>query len=50
MKSYIGKVVRGIDLSEDEMMEAMNMMISGAASPAQAGALLTGLRVKGETV
>ncbi len=50
MKDYIRKVVGGDELSQDEMTDAMRMMILGAATQAQAGAFLTGLRIKGETV
>jgi anthranilate phosphoribosyltransferase len=50
MRDYILKVMRGEDLSEDEMKGAMQLMISGAATPAQAGAFLAALRFKGETV
>ena len=36
-------------LSDEEASEAMDALMSGAADPAQAGALLTALRMKGET-
>ena len=36
-------------LSDDEASAAMDALMSGAADPAQAGALLTALRMKGET-
>ena len=38
------------DLSEDEAAAAMDALMSGAAEPVQAAALLTALRMKGETV
>ena len=37
------------DLSEDEAAAAMQEMMGGEATPAQAGAFLTALRMKGET-
>ncbi len=50
VKKAIGKIVGGIDLSESEMMEVMNIIMEGEATPAQIGAFITALRVKGETV
>jgi len=50
IKGFISKVVQGQNLSEDEMIEAMNIIMSGQATPAQIGALLIGLRMKGETI
>jgi anthranilate phosphoribosyltransferase len=50
IKEAIGKVVAHIDLSEAEMVEAMNEIMSGAATTAQIGSFITGLRMKGETV
>ena len=38
------------DLTETEAAQAMDALMSGDASPAQAGAFLTALRMKGETV
>ncbi len=38
------------DLSEDEAAAALDDIMSGEATPAQTGALLTALRLKGETV
>ncbi|MEX2236735.1 MAG: bifunctional anthranilate synthase component II/anthranilate phosphoribosyltransferase [Dehalococcoidia bacterium] len=49
-KQAIARVVAGQDLSEEEATEAMGQLISGRATPAQIGAFLTGLRLKGETV
>jgi anthranilate phosphoribosyltransferase len=46
----IRKVLRGMDLSESEMAETMGHMLSGNATSAQVGALVTALRIKGETV
>ncbi|HET9123080.1 MAG TPA: anthranilate phosphoribosyltransferase [Acidiferrobacteraceae bacterium] len=38
------------DLSSDEMRAVMQAIMTGAATPAQIGAFLMGLRMKGETV
>lgn len=50
IKEAIDKAVRKIDLSEAEMMTAMEEIMVGDASPAQIGAFITALRMKGETV
>ncbi|HID98493.1 MAG TPA: anthranilate phosphoribosyltransferase [Thermodesulfobacteriaceae bacterium] len=50
MKKAISKVVERTDLTESEITEAMNQIMEGDATPAQIGALLTGLRMKSETV
>ena len=50
IKSLISKVVNGQDLKEHEMAEAMDAIMTGAATPAQIGAFITALRMKGETV
>ncbi len=50
IKTAIGKIVTGLDLSEDEMISVMNQVMEGAATPAQIGSFITGLRMKGETV
>jgi len=50
IKEAIGKVVRGVDLKEVEMEEAMDEIMSGNATPAQIGAFITALRLKEETV
>ncbi len=43
-------VVQGMDLSEEEMTQCMEEIMEGRATPAQIGAFLTALRIKGETV
>lgn len=48
IKEAINKAVRGLDLNEDEMAGAMGTIMAGDASPAQIGALLVALRMKGE--
>jgi anthranilate phosphoribosyltransferase len=46
----IGRVVRRENLSEQEMVSLMDQVMSGQASPSQISALITALRMKGETV
>jgi anthranilate phosphoribosyltransferase len=50
LKTAIQKVVDGMDLSEEEMEGAMDVIMSGQATPAQIGAFITALRLKGETI
>ena len=50
LKESLAKLIRREDLSETEMIGAMNLIMSGEASPAQVGGFLTALRLKGETV
>lgn len=50
IKDAIQRVVDGKDLSETEASAAMEELMSGEATPAQIGALLTALRIKGESV
>lgn len=50
LKTLIGKVATGAALTRDEAASAFNAMMSGEATPSQMGALLMGLRVRGETV
>ena len=50
IQEAIAKVTQGLDLSEQEAAQAMGQVIDRQATPAQAGALLIGLRMKGETV
>jgi len=49
-KALIGKVATGAVLSREESSGAFDRMMSGEATPSQMGALLMGLRVRGETV
>ncbi len=49
-KSLLGKLATGEPLGEDEAYAAFGVMMSGDATPAQTGAFLMGLRVRGETV
>jgi len=50
IRDLISKIVEGLDLSESEMINAMDEIMSGEATPAQIGAFITALRLKGETV
>jgi anthranilate phosphoribosyltransferase len=50
LKALIGKVASGATLSRDEAAHAFDVMMSGGATPSQMGALLMGLRLRGETV
>jgi len=50
IKETIEKVVNEEDLQEREMMEAMDEVMEGIATPAQIAAFITALRIKGETV
>ena len=50
LKQAIQKVVSRLDLSEEEMEAAMEVIMTGQATPAQIGAFITALRLKGETI
>ncbi len=50
IKDAISKLIKNQDLTESEMIEVMNEIMTGAASPGQIGAFITALRIKGETV
>jgi len=50
IRKAISKVVERVDLSEGEMIEVMNQIMSGESTPAQIGSFITALRMKGETV
>ncbi|MDI4664355.1 anthranilate phosphoribosyltransferase [Xanthobacter autotrophicus] len=49
-KPLLGKVATGASLSRDEAAYVFDKMMSGEATPSQMGALLMGLRVRGESV
>jgi anthranilate phosphoribosyltransferase len=49
-KALLAKVATGASLTRDEAASAFDRMMSGEATPSQMGALLMGLRVRGETV
>ena len=50
IKALIGQVASGATLSREMAYEAFDSMMSGEVTPSQIGALLMGLRVRGETV
>ena len=50
IKNAIAKVVERNNLTEGEMIEVMNQIMSGECTPAQIGSFITALRMKGETV
>lgn len=50
MREYIKKLIEGNDLTYSETITVMNTIMSGKASEAQIGSLLTALRMRGETV
>ncbi|OOY39987.1 anthranilate phosphoribosyltransferase, partial [Solemya velum gill symbiont] len=50
IQNAINQVISHTDLSSEEMVEVMHTIMTGGATPAQIGAFLVGLRMKGETV
>ncbi|HEX2658201.1 MAG TPA: anthranilate phosphoribosyltransferase [Polyangia bacterium] len=50
MKEALAQVAERRDLTSDEMAAVVGGIMDGQATPAQIGALLTALRMKGETV
>jgi anthranilate phosphoribosyltransferase len=50
IREAIEKAVKRIDLNEIQMRGAFDEIMSGKATPAQIGAFVTALRMKGETV
>lgn len=50
IRESIEKASRRENISESEMIDTMNQIMEGNATPAQIGALLIALRMKGETV
>src|SRR5512140_2715991 len=50
IKKAIAKIVERENLTEGEMIEVMNQIMSGECTPAQIGAFITALRMKGETI
>ncbi len=49
IKRHLAKLARGERLSEDEAASAMGAIMDGEATPAQIGALLAAMAVRGET-
>jgi anthranilate phosphoribosyltransferase len=50
IRKAIAKVVERQDLTEAEMIDVMDQVMSGEATPAQIGSFITALRMKGETI
>lgn len=50
IKGALNKIAEGHDLTGEEMRSVMRVIMAGEATPAQIGAFLMGLRVKGESV
>ena len=50
MKQYLQKILDGKDLTQAESTEAFDLIMSGQATPAQIGAFIVALRMKGESV
>ena len=50
VKEALARLSERRDLTVDEMAEVVGQIMDGAATPAQIGGLLVGLRMKGETV
>ncbi len=50
LKPFIAKTINRADLTASEAEEAMNVIMTGQATPAQIGSYLTALRMKGETI
>jgi len=50
MKQAIARVLERRELSQQEMTDVMQCIMTGGATPAQIGGFLVGLRMKGETV
>jgi len=50
LKLLMQKVATGASLTEEEIADAFETMMSGVASPVQMAAFLMALRVRGETI
>jgi len=50
IQEAIQKVVTGENLTEQEAIDVMNIIMSGEATPAQIASFITALRLKGETI
>jgi len=50
ISEVLKKIIDGVNLTGEEMTGAMDLIMTGEATPAQVAALITALRMKGETV
>ena len=50
IREALGRVAENLDLTLEEMREVMRQIMTGAASDAQIGAFLMGMRMKSETI
>jgi len=50
LTTALGRVFQHIDLTFDEMYQVMLIIMQGRCSDAMMGAILTGLRMKGESI
>lgn len=50
LKPFLRRLAQGLDLSRAESEKAMSLIMDGDATPAQIGAFVFGLRLKGETI
>src|SRR3978361_1968446 len=50
LKSTIARLASGETLTDDQAETAFDVIMSGEATPAQIGALLMAMRIRGETV
>jgi len=50
LKPFIAKTINRTDLTDKEAEDAMNVIMTGGATPSQIGAYLVSLRMKGETI
>lgn len=50
IKTALNRIADGKDLTGEEMRGVMRVIMAGEATPAQIGAFLMGMRIKGETV
>lgn len=50
IKKAISKLIKKVDLNRSDMSAVMNDIMSGECTPAQIGAFLTALQLKGETI
>ncbi len=49
MQEVISKITCGMDLSQDQAYQVMRSIMAGSATPAQTGAFLAAMKIKGES-